>query len=262
MNTFDIRVWSGRRWVQVVTFIFGLQLLCVIALSSRKPLVIRSESVHTHWKMANSSVSTHTDSTSRLSDPWVFTSVHPSGFSGLAWLQRRLPSYNISIGDNSTDFMDSQEIVPVNPFIPYSLAGSLPGELKLDLPPPPPAVSLPSTEIPNRTSRWFLSGDISIRTPLTKINLPTQQGGDILSNSVVQIAVLPSGATSIARIWQTSGSRGVDLQALHVAQNLRFSSQHDPLSSPNNQSLTWGWIHFQWFTGELSTLHTNSSTTL
>jgi hypothetical protein len=76
-------------------------------------------------------------------------------------------------------------------------------------------------------------------------------GVELLTNSVVQLAVTPEGQTVAAMLLVSSLSKEADLTALNQARAARFASLNPPgldrfAYSPNQ--LSWGQMIFEWHT--------------
>lgn len=251
MTTVDLTDWTRQRWFRVVGLIFAVQLLVVVGLSSRQPVLPRAVVPGTRLKMAQPTRDLSRQNAPVSSDPWVFASAHPAGFSGSAWLHPALTDYQMPLWEDPSDFLDFGEAVSANPLVQFSILTSSPRELDLGL---TPQISVPTLLLAPDSppgSRWSLSGDLTTRSLISAVDLPAQKGVDIISNTVVQIAVLPNGLTYLARVWRSSGSHPVDLQAIAIAQTLRFAPSRAPAGNVGTPWLTWGWFDVQWHTEEL-----------
>lgn len=171
-----------------------------------------------------------------LIDPLAFAGAHERGFSAHAWLKK--PEMQLALG-NST---------PAPTFLTFNRAlAELPRSRDFrGLPNELPFVQFAiSNELP-RASKLQIQGAIAGRPLLTNIIPPLQYTSEIISNTVVQVALQPDGFPFSARIVSGSGSRGADLTALQMANNARFAPLSPKERSPI--SLQWGELVFQWHT--------------
>jgi TonB family protein len=97
-----------------------------------------------------------------------------------------------------------------------------------------------------------IEGDLAGRSLLSLPPLPIQQHNDILTNSIVQAGVNPSGYPESARLLSGSGSKKADQAALAMAKAARFAPLPGLLApgAVDRADLTWGKLIFQWFTVE------------
>ena len=187
-----------------------------------------------------------------LTDPTLFALPHGQGFSGKAWLESKappehsfgwsepaawLPLRKESLGAEFSRF------VATNAPDPLETAGS-----------PGPALVLPNlpAEQPLRNrSDLKLSGALKTRRLVSNLDLPSWPASDLLTNSVVNLAVIASGQPISATLLVSSGDKLADEHALTQAMAARFNSieQAGPsrIAKPIS-GLTWGQMIFEWHT--------------
>lgn len=166
-------------------------------------------------------------------DPGVFSGAHQRGFSVAALPQRRGDSPIFEPKIIAPTFISPSPATPPDPTI-NRLAAKSPRspELRAE-----PALAQPVEGLPGGPSptMFSFSGPLKNRPLLLQATPAPQYYSDVLSNSVVQIAVTSDGDVFSTRLASSSGSRKADLDALALAAKLRFA--------PAPQSLQQGeWI--------------------
>lgn len=233
--------WSRERWFICMSVIFLGQVGAIFALHTREPLLVKLppfpavRSISPTFHPAVREVQL-------LTDPMIFAGAHTAGFSAAAWLGRSQLDFELS---NST---------PAPTFLAFHRQSA--GEIFSNNPPLQNA-QLPllhfnlSNDIP-RVSRLLLEGAVANRPLATNPPIPIQFATDVLSNTVVQVAIQSDGFPLFTRLVNGSGSRAADFTALEIANNIRFAPQ--PLqTSPSDEApepLQWGRLVFQWLTAE------------
>ena len=91
------------------------------------------------------------------------------------------------------------------------------------------------------------------RELLTRVEVPSIPHTDILTSTVVQLGVNPSGYALPPFFLSSSGSKAADQEALKLAKLMRFkplgpAGGNTPWSAT---SLVWGKVIFEWHTLEL-----------
>ena len=94
-----------------------------------------------------------------------------------------------------------------------------------------------------------VEGELAERPLITPLALPGCTNTEILSPTVVQVAVDRDGNTVLANLLSTSGLKSADRQALELARAARYQSirgtgtEQLPVAS-----LSWGKLTFSWHT--------------
>jgi hypothetical protein len=180
-----------------------------------------------------------------VSDPAVFPLPNPRGFSGRAWLNQRPPAFQSEVQLEPPCWLtlDTTGLGTNFPALPMEYAAIRPELVQqqaLHVEPLP--VFLAPETVPTQ-SVFRLEGQMEgslLGQPLQLHAWPSPQ---LLSNSVVQIAVDPAGAVLAARLECRSGSVDADAEAVALARALRFT--------PRLAARTrWGEAVFQWQTTE------------
>ncbi len=251
MSSNDLTEWSRQRWCRVIGSIVAVQFLAVVVLSSRQPLNPRPVVRDTNWRMPLGTKD-HTYLEGSLpNNPWLFASANPAGFSGSAWFRPASTDYQVPAWEDPSDFLDLKETIPSNPLAQFSGIETLPRESNLELASQFFVLKGSTPRGNTKASTWSFSGDIATNTLKSAVTIPNQMGLDIVSNTVVQIAILPSGLIHVARVWRSSGSHSIDLQAVAIAQTLSFVPSRATREQGENPILTWGWFEVQWHTEAL-----------
>lgn len=228
--------WTRNKWIFVAASVFLAQVAGIFALHTREPLMVRPTGDPRRPLISSEGNEKQiSPEMEALKDPMIAAGAHPNGFSSAAWLTQPRLEYAPS---NST---------PPPRFLTYARSTNLPeadtsSERRGEL----PFVRL---NLSNATPRSILSieGTLAERPLVKNPAVPVQFATDVLSNTVVQVAVRADGFPLFTRIVAGSGSRAADLNALQIAGDVRFA----PLTSQGRSDLQWGELVFEWFTAEL-----------
>src|SRR6185436_6150772 len=98
-------------------------------------------------------------------------------------------------------------------------------------------------------SRLRIEGGIALRPPSKGIALPAWPRADILSNSVVRVAIDADGRPLFPALSAESGLPEADLAALKIAAATRFRAlPHADRDGSGTGPLAWGKMIFEWHT--------------
>jgi hypothetical protein len=167
----------------------------------------------------------------------VFAGAHEHGFSAAAWMIRPKQEFaltNPPPAPRYLAFVRTPLTLPAERESKFRREDDLP-ELQFTLPSDP------------QKSILMIGGELKNRGLIRVIDVPVQIASDVLSNTVVQVAVRADGFPFSARVISGSGSRGADDVALDLAKKARFSAL--PQVRPGEGAeMQWGELVFQWFT--------------
>lgn len=182
-----------------------------------------------------------------LSDPMLFALVTEHGFSGPVWKQSARFSYALPDWNEPPRWL-----VPSSGDWGSALGRMLAAERarrrELYLAPAPldpPAVG-PPTDYDWR-STVELSGELVQRRLVSEIQLPSIAHSEILSNSVVRVAVNESGTTLSAVLISSSGSKLADDEAMKFAREAKFEPVTGAAGGGAGK-LSFGQMIFEWLT--------------
>jgi hypothetical protein len=189
----------------------------------------------------------------KIEDPALFALPDPNAFSGLAWMTAPAPRHQsvdwteppswltLSVEELGRAFA---EFVRTNVVGPRVLA---------DKPAPQPdKMAVAPLPLPAGSS-LRLEGDLANRELVAPVELPSIPHTEIMTDTVIQVLVSPSGVPFSPVPLGSSGSPEADRRALELVNSIRFK----PLTSGNSASrrgqaeFTWGKIIFQWHTLEM-----------
>ncbi len=254
--------WSARRWLGMILMVFALQLGLVFWLSDRAPAVRRVPAPGLSFRPAPASEAEFI----ALRNPTLFALPQPESFSGLAWLKR--PALPVR-------FFEWSAPPAWLPLTAAQLDAAFARLLLQHQPAPPPAATrvAPDLTFPVAdpippgpvTSQFRLSGDLSHRPLLTKPSLQAFPHTDLLSNSVVRMALGADGRPVSLAVIAKSGSADADQQAMQQSRALRFAPRepHPGSPAPNPlSSLDWGEITFEWATLPMNPTNLPTATAL
>jgi TonB family protein len=178
-------------------------------------------------------------------DPTVFPLPNPHGFSERAWLRAPMNHFEVPSEMESPAWLALNSARLGTDFPPVSrdktmLATTLTDDSGPEMEPWP--LLLPPEQFRSQ-SLFELQGELGEREISPAVELPLETNAQLLSNSVVQIAVDSAGQVVAARLLGRSGSTDADKAALDQARGLRFR----PAASP---AAVWGDAVFEWQTVE------------
>jgi TonB family protein len=175
-------------------------------------------------------------------DPTLFQAPSSQAFSGRGWLATSFPKFETADAKSSSVWLT----LGVGAWKPDPLAIPAPQAPSLTLSSPPatefePASIFLEPDPPPPASSMRMEGPLASRRFMSSPpQLGPQPGGQLLSNTVVQLGVDGAGQVVSARLLANSGSSAADATALATARVLRF------LPAPP----AWGKAIFSWQTVE------------
>jgi hypothetical protein len=244
----ELRPWTRRRWWLFAGLIMAGQVGAILWLGDRTPVISRPPAESPRLQLAGNASA----ELLALNDPTLFALPHWQGFSGPAWLNATdaplepvdrpeephwlpLPVLDLGAALN--------QLAQTNAF--DSPARTMVAKTELMLPNPPPL----ATAYPE--SLCVLDGELAQRQFEAPIQLPSWTNADILTNSVVRLAVDAAGRTVSAALISGSGNRAADEQALANARAARFDDirgTEPSRTSMPSADLAWGDMVFEWHT--------------
>jgi hypothetical protein len=242
----DASSWTRRRFLGMVGVLFVLQIGLLFLFGSRSGPQPQLSSPSVRFRSLGASVTE--DQLMRqffVGDPAVFPLPNRHGFSGRGWLNRLPPKYQSEIQLQPPDWLalDTARLGTNFPALPSGSEAILPGlaERLTRAEEPLPAFLAPENIA---TQSFFrLDAGLSDRLLGAAPVLGTWPSAQLLTNSIVQIAVNPTGEVVATRLETRCGAADADADALAKARALRFR----PSSSAGT---IWGEAVFQWQTTE------------
>ncbi len=228
--------WTRQRIWAVSGALFAAHLLAIFAFHTREPILARIAHAEAPRPAAARPGSGGAQVTLDLTDPLVFASAHPHGFSAPAWLTRPEAIHTLTNPASPPRFLAyTRTPMALDPGAEFVRPAARLPFLKFSIPPPA------------RRSLLEIYGPIAGRAPSKLPELPIQRAGDVLSNTVVQVGIEAEGFPLSARVLAGSGSRAADLEALGIADSMRFVAL--PFRAVGERdTMEWGQLVFQWFT--------------
>ncbi|MGO8699514.1 MAG: hypothetical protein ACLQVY_17565 [Limisphaerales bacterium] len=235
---------TQRRFLGLAAALFALQVGLLFIFAERPISAKPGAPLRTRFLALDSPVRERQLLTTFFAgDPSVFARPSHQGFSGRAWLSQPPAIYQPSNRLEAPIWLglDVSRLGTVSvpdlgrslePLL-LDLAGS--GVSSLEPLPvflPPPMVQTQSV--------LYLDGELRLRLA-SPVPLPPQPSAQLLTNSVVELAIDSAGAVLAHRLLARSGSAAADETALAVAKALRFT--------PSTQAgAAWGEAVFAWHT--------------
>jgi hypothetical protein len=244
----ESRPWPRRRWWGLVSLIFGVQFGLIFWLGDTTPIRPRPAAPGFTFKLAGSAAA----ELLALNDPTLFALPHRQGSAGPPSLRTsppESPSFQWPEPTNALLPAVGQLGTVFNRFIETNEFNSLPLPAN-----PMPALTLPHLPplaISAEQSTLLLEGDLARRRLITPLPLCSWPNPDLLTNSVVRIAVDAEGRPVSPTLLLGSGSREADLYALEQARAARFEPvRRNPAETALNPAadLSWGTMIFRWHT--------------
>ena len=238
--------WPRQRWLGLVGLVLAGQLGLIFWLGSRGPLPPRPPVRGPELVLAGAEAS----NLFALANPTLFALPGPRGFAGAAWLAaptQEFHPFTWSEPPRLLEFTAEQ--------LGTALACVSPSN-GLDRPllpgPPEPALTTASAVMPPVTtasSSLEIKGPLSRRKLLTHVELPTWTNDDLLTNTVLQLAVRADGRPLSVEPVSSSGLPAADEYAYVQARRARFEPLPDSVKPAGaSNELTWGALVFAWQT--------------
>ncbi len=240
--------WERRRWWGLVVLVFIVQLALIFALGDVSLPKPGPPAPGFTLRLAGDASA----EALRLQDPTLFVLPHPQEFPGRTQMAPPRPQFQAFTWSEPTNHLlppADQPAAAFNRFVQTN-------DFSLRLPPasPEPQLTipnLPALDLTADQSSFQLEGGLAHRQLITPFHLPSWPNSEILTNSVVRIAV---DADGIPRSWTLltgSGYAPADQYALDQAKAARFESLNRGPAGPGAEAatdLSWGRIVFQWHT--------------
>jgi hypothetical protein len=242
--------WTRRRWVGTIAAIFALQASLVFALGRRAqaPPVRPVFGTAIHLAVDEESSRRLTELPG-LDDPLLLAQPHLRGFSGPAWLKFSTLEYQPSESPEQASWLELPPAALGSSFIHFVQTNRISPLIVADKPLPPLIRYEPRfpNEIIRAESSLQLQGELSGRALAAPLPLRSWVHSEMLSNSVVQVAVDPDGMTFSPVLLAESGLAEADALALRLAADARFQ----PLSKEARAGIkgtgfVWGRMIFRW----------------
>ncbi|MBN2506814.1 MAG: hypothetical protein JXQ71_08990 [Verrucomicrobia bacterium] len=244
--------WSARRWLYALLAAFAAQVGLLLVLGLRPhPLPPPFRPPTRIVPASDPRLERQIALLPWLRDPTLFVLPAPQSFSGRAWLRFALLERPLRDWSEPPRWLEFAEQPCGTAFTEHARTITNRPLIIADLPLPPLTGSM--LPVPNQPvgqkSRVRLEGDLAARAWRAAIPLRGWPHTEVLTNTVVQLAVDAEGRPVATTLLAESGLPAADLYALREAANARF----EPLRRPGgtrapDPRLTWGRLVFQWQT--------------
>jgi hypothetical protein len=251
-----IQAQSARSFWLLAGGILAAQIVLILGLSDRTPLVARMPPPTPRFRLApHSPLAPSNPAATVLGDPTLFSRLSARGFSGRAWLEPPRLAHELREWSAPVQWLRPDQealgaglgrLVQGPPVV--ALAGA-------DKPPPGlTAVRAAPPPLPTR-SVLRVEGPLAGRPLAAPLELPGWPASELVRDSVVQVAVAPSGEVVFATLLSVRGPKSAeqqqaDARALDLARGARFQPRPvengaEPLGGGG---LDWGTLVFRWQT--------------
>lgn len=238
--------WTQWRFLVVAGVLFVLQVALILAFGDRAGRAVAAGEPGIRFSALDATVTEEKLwSVCLAGDPAVFAWPGVRGFSGRGWLSQRPPSYTptnrleapVWLDLNLANLGNIPAAVTSSPtLLPLALEDR--GSMSLE----PLPIYLPA-EVVQTNSIFRLEGAVARRWTGAEPALAAWPNAQLLSNSVVEIAVNRVGDIVAHRLVVRSGSPKADAAALIAAKGLRFERSASGMTD-------WGRAVFEWRTSE------------
>lgn len=242
---------TWRRWLAAVAGVMAAQVAMVAVLerSSLSPPARAAFATRVHL-LPPGEIDGSSGAVSARIDPALFALPSLRGFSGAAWLRYPLLDFQPSNASAPPEWLDLD---------PRSLGAELRSFLLTNIIAPPLLVDEPLPPVlryeagasiapVSPVSRLQVRGALADRTISGPIDLPAWPHYEVISNTVVQVAVDEAGQPFTVTLRVRCGLSAADEYALRFAENLRFEPMPRTGGPGGRNELTWGDLVFVWRT--------------
>jgi len=244
--------WTRRRWIYVVAAVFTVQALLVFSLGRRARPAPQRPHFPTAIQLAGDDwTSRQSTNVFQFDDPTLLALPNLRGFSGSAWLRFAPLEYQPGEWSDSPHWLELDSRTLGETFSRFVAASSAGPPLVADKPLPPLQryePNFPNEQVPSQ-SRLRVEGLLAGSQLLIAPVLPSWAHSELISNSVVRVAVSRDGCTFSPVLVRESGNLEADLKALKVANELRFLPPTKGESAGGySYEMIWVKLIFQWHT--------------
>ena len=240
----DLRRWRPSSWFLAVALVAGGELALIYGLSSNQivPLGRVRPSTRVH---VNPTQEDESSASLAQGDPTLFALATPEGFSSRAWMSVPRFAYRMTNSPEAPEWLNAptEELGgDFEDFLQTNLVAEQPDAGRLAPRLTPIRLAKPVV-IPGAVPK--LEGALEKRPLLNHPELiaPAQP---ILTNTVVQLAVSPAGATWSAVLLSSCGVTAADQEVLGYSKRVRFAPLKNSSGSAGEE-LQFGTVVVQWF---------------
>lgn len=251
-EAFEPTRWARRRWIYAVAAVFAVQAVFVFSLGRRARPAPERPHFPTAIQLAGDDwPARQSTNVFQFEDPTLLALPNLRGFSGSAWLRFAPLEYHPGEWSDSPDWLELQSKTLGEAFSRFVAASSAGPPLVADRPLPPLQryePNFPNEQMPSQ-SRLRVEGGLAGRQLLIAPLLPSWAHSELVSNSVVRVAVSGDGCTFSPVLLRESGHLEADLKALEIANELRFLPvTKERVARGGSADMMWGKLIFQWHT--------------
>jgi hypothetical protein len=256
----ETETWTRHRRLTVILILVVIQVGLIYWLGARKEVPRRTPAAEPTIRLFPGRIV----ELPGLSDPTLFVLASPHGFSAAAWLKVPLVEYHLAeIPEPPRPLKRPEQLGgALSEFVQNNL--SKPLEVAGKPEPQVDAVDFsPFSDLAARQSTLVVEGELAGRKLLTELKLNSWPSAEILSNSVMQVAVDTQGRVFSPVLLYGCGSKEADASAYALAASARFmpvrrGGPGEVAASPD--PLIWGRLVFHWQTSPIASTNAAGAT--
>jgi TonB family protein len=228
-----------------VAGVLALQVLLVLAFSSRQPLPRRAPLREFQLTLAPAAASGSAFAELQaLADPTLFALPSSRGFAGAGRTRGIEQAYQPREWTEPLHWLTNSAAFTAPATIAAAPAGS--GAVGLEKPGPRVSDAIPTPlPLPEKSLVRF-EGPAARRGLRSVPDVPVIVHSNLLADTAVRVGVQGDGLVFSAAIARSSGLRSADEQALAIARNAHFEPVPAAGGSDGASTLSWGELVFRW----------------
>jgi len=241
---------SRWRWVWGFVFLFLAHAALVFWLAERaRPVPVAERLQPLIYLPADDAAMSRATELAARSDPTLFSLPNTRGFSGDAWLSLTPEDMTLSNWSAPPSWLP----LPTNELgammVRYAATNRVSSDELLEhlRALPPFELRVPARPI-STGSTFLVEGPLKSRAGKLPGRLPSVPSLDLVTNTVVEVAVNGDGVVESALLLGECGIKSVDEQAVSLARGLLFSPARPPRTPRDAAGLQRSRVVFTWHT--------------
>ncbi|MBI3416842.1 MAG: hypothetical protein HY043_16250 [Verrucomicrobia bacterium] len=247
----ELKRWSSGKWALVMIFIFALQVILALRLSSPAKIEALPALPQKTWLLLSPPPpDSRWAEAFTIHNPTLFAQGSTLGFSGEAWLNARPAVHRLTDWTNPPFWLRAVTNSLGVAFRTY-VQTNLPNVAGIAATTEPPLFKLPALDSLLATqSEFSVEGDLVDWRPLWNEPLPLIAQSEFITNSVVELLIDAKGRLLSHTLLTSSGMHLADDLALERARQVRWqrTATNGVEISPTRPRPLRGRLVFHWLT--------------